>query len=85
MAGNQPKPPQTTPRQDVVGVPGRIQLSPLVDLGGGPAVPSPPGTFRRERFRWPEDASPWPSRLALAGTALGFLVAGLLIGRFLLP
>jgi hypothetical protein len=62
-------------------------MTPLIDLGGGPAIPSPPGTKARAKLtRWPEDeVSPWPSRLALAGTAVASLVAGLLIGRFLLP
>jgi hypothetical protein len=88
MARNQPKPTETAPPPDVVGVPGRVQLAPLVDLGGGPAIPSPPGTKCKGHLtHWPGDepVSPWPSRLALAGTALGFLTAGILIGRFLLP
>jgi hypothetical protein len=64
-----------------------MQEGPLVDLGGGPAIRTPLGTvYRRQRFRWPEDkVSLWPSRLALAGTALACLGAGMLIGRFLLP
>ena len=77
----------TIPESTIIGIPGRVRVAPLVVVKGGPVTRVPPGTKARAKLhRWPEDeVSCWPSRLALAATALACLGAGILIGRFLLP
>lgn len=88
MADKEPEPTRKNKLPEVLGVPGRIQeVTKWQFLGPVKAVKVPPGTKAQHLKNWPgdEQASPWPSWLALAGTAVGFLIAGILVGRFLLP
>jgi hypothetical protein len=87
MARKDPELTRTTPQPGVVGVPGRTQIAPPVWGEPGPAIPVPPGTrVRPKHIRWAHEESPWPGRLVTAGIAAAVaLVAGILIGRFLLP
>jgi hypothetical protein len=85
------KEPDTNPKKkepEIIGMPGRVRMVVgIQDLGAIKAIPSRPGIKAQHLTCWPgdEEVSPWPSRLALAGTAVGSLIAGILIGRFLLP
>jgi hypothetical protein len=86
MASKLPEQVPATSKPKIIGVPGRTQMVVEPVLGGGKAIPSPPGTkVPRQPLPWMEDPpSPWPGRLLAAGIAAAALVLGILIDRFLL-
>ncbi len=87
MADNKPKEASERALPEIVGVPGRVRMVVKPVIGGGPVVRLRPGTRARGHLTcWPGDEPRWPGQLAAAGIAAAIaLVAGILIGRFLLP
>ena len=87
MADNEPDQASKSALPDIIGVPGRVRMVVKPVIGGGPAIRLPPGTRARGHLTcWPGDEPRWPRQLLAAGIAAAVaLVAGILIGHFLLP